>query len=117
MTFPVIDRAKAEAIQVAIDADTVLAADIRAELANEVATLTESIADVQTQIDTIDSRLTDIDATLATHTGAIATLSSDLLLLTGRVDSLEIEVPLKVYQSDYDIVIDNIITRLTALEP
>ena len=116
MPFPVIDKAKAEAIQVATAADTVLAGVIRADLADEVATLTASIAGVQNQINVIDASIATINANLATHTSEIATLFGDLLTLTARVDALEIEVPLKVYQADYDIVIADILARLVVLE-
>lgn len=116
MPFPVINQAKAEAIQAAINADTVLANAIQAEITSEIASVQTQINDTNTRLDGIDSSITNINLTLATNAIEIAGLSSNLSLLTARVVALELDVPLKVNQADYDIVIADILAQLNALK-
>ena len=114
MPFPVIDKAKTEAITeagiIAEASNTALGSAIRAELLAAVTSINGILASIQGTLDTHTSQL-------ATHTGQIAAIVLDVAAIDVRVTTLESYVPLTAYLAYVNPILQSLQDQITALTP
>jgi hypothetical protein len=117
MTFPVIEKAKSEAILYAQQTGASLGVAIRSELMAAVTSINGILSTIQTNLATTNGRIDANVILLATHTSQIATLTSDLASLNARVTQLETNIALKVDLTYVDPILISLQDQITALTP